>query len=67
VTDEEISAFRALIEKPLEGRIVLNNEKMPEEITLGFSKIAEMDHYAFNVGIDTESLSYKYYNSLSLF
>jgi hypothetical protein len=40
---------------------------MPEEITENFSKIEEMDHYAFNVGIDTESLSYKYYNTLSQF
>jgi hypothetical protein len=33
VTDKEIADFRALIEKPLEGKIMVANEKMPEEIT----------------------------------
>ena len=52
---------------PLQGSLVIDSEKMPQEIIDGFSKIAKMDHYAFNVGIDTEALSYKYYNSLNLF
>ena len=33
VSEEEISNFRDLIEKPLEGKILLSNEKVPEEIT----------------------------------
>lgn len=39
VSDEEIQSFKNLVEKPLDGKITLSQEKMPLEITENFSKI----------------------------
>ena len=39
VSDQEIQDFRDLIEKPLEGKITIDTETMPEEIKENFSKI----------------------------
>lgn len=51
----------------LESETIHFDPNLPEEISSQFEKVDSLNCMEFVDGIDTESLSYKYYNSLNQF